>query len=827
MKTINDYAQLVKKEHAMNKTIAPVETNASDASQSYAIGEQFILDGILRKAKTAIAQHDALVYNTNYEDADDIVTQIKNHTVTTDAVPTEGSTNPVESNGVYVANQNIYAVNGKMGAKALLPISLADIKAKNTTGTWNNNAYAINGVTFTVNTDSDGFITDIAATGTASADATLMVYGYSYTSSYAVTYDTPVIASIDFVGSDSTVRGIVWGTNSSYIEATEVQIPAGTIYGFGLRVLNGYEIPVGGITFKPMIRFASDTDATYQPYVKTNKELTAENDALTKKLEDEAATRSVMSAKNLLPFDLDAIKDLNTAGTWASNVYSYRGVDFTVNPDGTILADGQATGGNASIKVFAATSSYEMRGKNVILNGCPSGGSATTYRIQAYRMGSVDGSSGTYFDDGDGTVAFDALNNASGTVGSFAVAVYENYDADNLLFKPMVRLSTDSDGTYQPYAKTNKELTDDVSSLNSALTNKLEVKTITNISQIPNSDLKSLPTGMYLIQGSVMNNSNLIDAPFVDDSAIGLTILTHPDGYILYEAVPLNFEKYPIYTGRYYSVISPHIQWGAQPKTPNRNLLDNPWFTINQRGISGAVSAALGYDRWYGNYSYNANGVALAPTGYLIQNIEADIKAFANGKVFTASVMLSDGTIYSGTAVYSTSEDVTWISNSKLSCGSGSYDGYAFSVTAIDDIVIRAIKFELGTVSTLAQDGPPDYGEELLKCQRYFYIIKNNNLLPVFNGFAAGSSRAQVTFNNPVQMRTAPTAVASSDLKFTIRHGSTKEDNVTAGTVTAYADGNNQFNLLDFNTLSISTLTQNELLSVAITSGNISFSADI
>ena len=459
MKTIVNYAQKVKEQHALNKTLAPVETDLTDASRDYAIGEQFIHDGDLFKAKTAIAEHDALVLDTNYEAADDITTQIKNKTVTTDPAPTEGSTNPVQSNGVFVENRNIYAVNGKMGAKALLPISLADIKAKNTTGTWNNNAYAINGVTYTVNTDSDGFITDIAATGTASADATLMVYGYSYTSSYAVTYDTPVIASIDFVGSDSTARGIVWGTNSSYIEATEVQIPAGTIYGFGLRVLNGYEIPVGGITFKPMIRFASDTDATYQPYVKTNKELTAENEALAKELEDEAATRSALGAKNILPFDLAEIKALNTNGTWAGNVYTYRGVAFTVNSDGTISATGTATGGNASIKLFAASSNYEMLGKEVILTGCPSNGSASTYRIQAYRMASADGSTGTYFDDGAGTDAFTVLNDASGTVGSFAVAVYENATVTNLLFKPMVRLASDPDATYQPYAKTNQELT--------------------------------------------------------------------------------------------------------------------------------------------------------------------------------------------------------------------------------------------------------------------------------------------------------------------------------------------------------------------------------
>lgn len=185
----------------------------------------------------------------------------------------------------------------------------------------------------------------------------------------------------------------------------------------------------------------------------------AANEALTNKLNNEIVTRSALGAKNILPFDLADIKALNTGGTWESNVYTYRGVDFTVNSDGTISATGTATGGNASIKIFAASLNYEMLGKEVILNGCPSGGGASTYRIQAYRMASADGSTGTYFDDGTGTDAFTVLNNASGTVGSFAVAVYENETVTNLLFKPMVRLASDPDDTYQPYAKTNRELT--------------------------------------------------------------------------------------------------------------------------------------------------------------------------------------------------------------------------------------------------------------------------------------------------------------------------------------------------------------------------------
>lgn len=76
MKKITDYAELVKEKHALNSALGPVETDLSDASRAYAVGEEFVYNGVLYRAKTAISQHDALVLNTNYEAADSITGQI-------------------------------------------------------------------------------------------------------------------------------------------------------------------------------------------------------------------------------------------------------------------------------------------------------------------------------------------------------------------------------------------------------------------------------------------------------------------------------------------------------------------------------------------------------------------------------------------------------------------------------------------------------------------------------------------------------------------------------------------------------------------------------
>ena len=94
-----------KKDRATQANIAPVETDATSASQAYAEGAQLILNDVLYDVTAAIAQGDALVVNTNIAAADDITTQIKNHTVTTDAVPTKDSTNPVQSGGVYTSDK--------------------------------------------------------------------------------------------------------------------------------------------------------------------------------------------------------------------------------------------------------------------------------------------------------------------------------------------------------------------------------------------------------------------------------------------------------------------------------------------------------------------------------------------------------------------------------------------------------------------------------------------------------------------------------------------------------------------------------------------------
>lgn len=211
----------------------------------------------------------------------------------------------------------------------------------------------------------------------------------------------------------------------------------------------------------------------------------------------------------------------------------------------------------------------------------------------------------------------------------------------------------------------------------------------------------------------------------------------------------------------------------------NPNLLDNPWFTVNQRGIDSTTETwtqnIVGVDRWK-NFSntkkliLTADGVSELEGGivtlYQIFDSVNDI-VFTNiyGKVVTLSVLYADGTIDSGTALVPINYlrpqsrlDVIFISNTAHT-SFAQIESYATRSNVVIEAkagnTIRAIKLELGSVSTLAMDTAPNYATELLKCQRYYQKY------PVYttNGFVSSEAkRYYMPIYSPTHMRTKPTA---------------------------------------------------------------------
>lgn len=144
--------------------------------------------------------------------------------------------------------------------------------------------------------------------------------------------------------------------------------------------------------------------------------------------------QAVLGAKNLCP---------NNATTKTDG-----DVTFTVNSDGSVTLNGTAS----------ATVGFELKtygrwlkaGVRYILNGC-TGGSDSTYKL------SVNRSTGDLAKCLDGDVEFTVDNTFDYRVW---IVVFSGTQFNNLTIYPMIRLASDSDDTYVPYAMTNRELTD-------------------------------------------------------------------------------------------------------------------------------------------------------------------------------------------------------------------------------------------------------------------------------------------------------------------------------------------------------------------------------
>lgn len=265
MKTINDYADLVKEQHALNTTIAPVETDLTSASKTYAVGQKFIYDGVLYQAKTAIAQGAALVLNTNYEAADDVSSEIQ--TLTNEAS----------------------AIVNKLGAKNVMPVTMGVIKRCNTAGTWNDNVYTHRGITYTIYTDVFGNVTKINANGTSNEASAHLFFadGYKKPSQLGLELNVEYALNGCPDGGDaygysvSYDSGGAWSYPSDFGEATTFTFESDSnTYRPMIKVRNSGTV-INNKDFYPMLRPASIANDEYAPYAMTNRELSESDVTIT------------------------------------------------------------------------------------------------------------------------------------------------------------------------------------------------------------------------------------------------------------------------------------------------------------------------------------------------------------------------------------------------------------------------------------------------------------------------------------------------------------------------------------------------------------------
>lgn len=183
----------------------------------------------------------------------------------------------------YEPYENICPILGHSGVDAwvrgknLLPMTVDGIKAANTSGAWSGNAYTYNGIVYTILTDNNNNVTGINADGTATDTGFFNIdFGgqipvgdyYANGGVDGGSYDT---YDVYFWDGTTNARMTKWdGTTPSVslfntTTSAEIRVLNTTdALRYRIRIRSG--VNVDNKTFYPMIRLATETDSTYEPY---------------------------------------------------------------------------------------------------------------------------------------------------------------------------------------------------------------------------------------------------------------------------------------------------------------------------------------------------------------------------------------------------------------------------------------------------------------------------------------------------------------------------------------------------------------------------------
>ena len=313
----------------------------------------------------------------------------------------------------------------------------------------------IEGITYTITRNDNGEVIEIDADGTATSDSELLLYQdiqLRRNSFYFLTGCTGGSTStyaLKFYESITGGGGIDPYSDTRYCTDDYIDIyyypsyanPNGTETNTtSIIVYSG--TTVNHVKFYPMIRDVDIRDNTFEPYHKTVEERLSEKVSY--------IDNSILGAKNLLP-----------SAKIIGNSVTLSGVTFTLNNDKSISTSGTSSATiNFIIVDQSITDKFEyLIGKEVTLSGCPNGGTANTFKLNAWFS---DGTNQLSYDDiGNGvTFTFPDITNTYTTWDIKLYVVNTSVDMDDKTFYPMLYLASDTDANYQPYAMTNQQLTE-------------------------------------------------------------------------------------------------------------------------------------------------------------------------------------------------------------------------------------------------------------------------------------------------------------------------------------------------------------------------------
>ena len=305
-----------------------------------------------------------------------------------------------------------------------------------------------NGITKTVNADGS-----FTLNGTATDNTYFYWMGPTTFPTENIQYTYSIETSAVW-GIGKAIAGIDKRSETAYIDRYKSLFADGTTHIEGtftgesgyyawawIFIPNGTQLT--DVIVKGMIRLASVKDDTFVPYAKTNGELTIDK-AEQAEVDDIV---NVYGAKNLLSYPYyESTKTVN-------------GITFTDNGDGTLTLDGTAT---AKISYhITATAFYHLLeiGKKYLISFKTSDDTIdpNSWALRIYCK--KDNTTVLSTTDSRGSdVAFTVPEETVGANVQFIIV--SGTVLNNVVIKPMIRLASITDDTYQPYAMTNRELTE-------------------------------------------------------------------------------------------------------------------------------------------------------------------------------------------------------------------------------------------------------------------------------------------------------------------------------------------------------------------------------
>lgn len=182
------------------------------------------------------------------------------------------------------------------------------------------------------------------------------------------------------------------------------------------------DVTVNNITFKPMIRKASDPDG-WEPYFDGTKQI---------------YNPTLFASKPLIRVHFADLSEMLTQPYYTASPFAHSGIEYTVNSDGTITANGTATSRSWFTMHYLQGS---LPAGTYHLSGCPAGGTVTGYRLCVWLRSSSGATMGTFYEYGDG-IDFTVTSAQADYEWIAQIYVENGTTVNNLTFEPSLVATT-------------------------------------------------------------------------------------------------------------------------------------------------------------------------------------------------------------------------------------------------------------------------------------------------------------------------------------------------------------------------------------------------